>query len=68
MYCCVRYYNENGKLICDKYDNLELAIDNSNQILDSEVYVSLNEYQNLECKVFELKSRIKMINDLTNEK
>lgn len=68
MYCCVRYYNENGKLICDKYDNLELAIYSSNHILDSEVYVSLNEYQNLERKVFELKSKIKMINDLTNEK
>ena len=67
MYCCVRYYTENGKLVCDKYDNLELAIDSSNQILDSEVYVSLNEYQNLEHKVFELKSKIKAINDLTNK-
>lgn len=66
MYCCVRYYDENGNLVCDKYDNLELAIDNSNQILDSEVYISLNEYQSLEHKLNEVKSRIKMINDLTN--
>jgi len=65
MYC-VRYYDEDGKMVCNKYNNLELAIDNAKQISDSEMYVSLREYNNLRREVFKLKSKLNMIKHLLN--